>query len=149
MKRICPADVPVWNIADGCPLIEISVLPWVMENGSERVPVARNTTAGSSVTSVVSGTNARLTDPDAEDEAALGSRMVNRRCCALWMGPESNSSSGVGSGALKAVPVSTYVRVPIARAPVYTPAELGVKLITNAVVPPGRDGERRRGSGDI
>ena len=83
VKRICPEVVPVWNAAEVWPPIEMSVLPWVTENGSERVPVTRNTTAGSSVTSVVSGRNAKFTYPDAEEEAAVGRRMVNSRCWAL------------------------------------------------------------------
>src|SRR5690349_14501926 len=80
VKRIFPEVVPVWNTADVWPPIEMSVLPCVMENGNERPPVAKKTTAGSSVATVESGRNAKLTFPDAEEEAAVGRRMVKWRC---------------------------------------------------------------------
>src|SRR6185295_2428581 len=81
--------------------------------------------------------NARFTKPEAVTGAAEGRRIVKRRCCALCIGPESNSSSGFGNGESNAVPERAKVRVSMASAPLYRPAVAGVNSITKTVASPG------------
>jgi hypothetical protein len=104
------------------------VAPWATLNETERLPVATNSTAVSSVTPLAPGVKPIVMVPKVATAAGLGKAAVNVCCSPLFKVGVSKLRIGAGKGLRNPVPLKEKVCTPTVRVPENVAAVAALKM---------------------